>query len=398
MTKRIFSGLMALFIVFTVTSCNSGTGKNQPKTYEKFTTPVVVGQNSLADATYSDEYIDKESSEYSYDLALLCSILSSAAYYSQDEVSISLTNLGFSEERTYNYDSDKADKVAYTLASREFDGVKTVIAVLRGSIGSEWQSNFNIAESAYLNGDNSILAKGYHEGFYNACDEFLTSLDTYCQQVGNVGRVLITGHSRGGAVSNLAAAKLCEMGNYKVFCYTFAAPNVKIMTEEEKTFEGYNCIFNIANPEDTITYMPLSQWGFELYGKILKFEKTDTAAYDAFLINYEELVGAAYDGGFENGSDDVEACFSSLAVNVPDLDVYYKTDGSSAYKTLNSLSDALSGGEFDYGSLILSAAMSGTADFLTFFIGNGDTVNEEHAAQTYLSWMQVEGIFETAAA
>lgn len=389
MAKRIISVLTSVIFCLSLISCNnSKTENNSNKTYERYTASVAVDNNTVVNAVYSDEYIDRENDEYNYDLALLCSILSSSAYCSAKDVEFGLTDLGFSDIKTYNYDSDKADKVAYTLASRYFDGEKTVIAVLRGSVGSEWESNFNIAESAYIDGDNSILAKGYHEGFYKACDEFLGNLDSYCQQVGYIGNVIITGHSRGAAVANLAAAKLCEMNNYKVFCYTFAAPKVKLLTEEEKAFDGYNCIFNIINPEDTITYMPLFDWGFGLYGRELKINKNNNAVYDEFLLKYKELTGTAYGGGFKNGSSDVEACFNKLAENVPDLETYYKPQGSSVYKTMLALSEALSGKEIDYTSLIISAAMSGTADFLTFFIGNMDTVTEEHIVKTYLSWMQ----------
>ena len=134
--------------------------------------------------------------------------------------------------------------------------------------------------------------------------------------------------------------------------------------------------------------MPISQWGFAKFGNEIRLDKTKTEVFDKFKAQYEELSGTAYGGGFQNGYTDVQSCFDLLTEKNPDLDTYYK-DGVSAYKTINSFSELFYGAEIDYVSLFVSAAMSGTADFLTFFMENGEKINEEHAAVTYVSWVLV---------
>lgn len=382
MAKRVFSGIIILVLIFSLVSCK----KVEEVNYETFSASVIISEKALVDVTYSDEFVKRDNTQYYSDISSLCVTLSAATYHSKDEVEAGLNSLGFEGEESINYDSDEENKVAYTFAQREFNGEKTVIAVLRGSEGKEWVSNFNIAESAYLNDDKSILEKGYHEGFYLAAQEFLAAFNEYAEKAGNVKNVIITGHSRGGAVSNIAAAQLSDQNKYKVFCYAYASPNVKIMTEEDKAQGKYNCIFNIVNPEDSFTYMPASQWGFARYGKEIGFDKTNTEVFEKFKAEYEEFYGKSYGGGFENGYADVQGCFDIVAEKNPDLDTYYK-DGNSAYKTINSFSQLFYGGEIDYMSLFFSAAMSGTADFLTFFMENGETINDEHAAVTYVSWV-----------
>ncbi len=381
MAKRAFSAFIALIMIISLACCK----KEEEIKYESFTASVVLGDTALVDVTYSDEFVTRDNLQYFTDISALCMTLAAATYYSADELEIGLNSLGFSGEESKNYDTDGENKVAYTFARREFNGETTVIAVLRGSQGKEWISNFNMAESAYLNDDNSILEKGYHEGFYLAAQEFLTAFNAYLAKAGNVKNVIITGHSRGGAVSNIAAAEIIKENKYKVFCYAYASPNVKIMNEEDRK-DAYNCIFNVVNPEDSFTYMPISQWGFERFGTEIKLDKTSAVAYDKFMSKYEEYNGKAYGGGFENGSSDVAGRFLTLGNKIPDLDTYYK-DGNSAYKTMNSFSAIFSGGDVDYTSVLMSAMFNGTADFLKFFMENGEKISEEHMPLTYVSWV-----------
>ena len=58
--------------------------------------------------------------------------------------------------------------------------------------------------------------------------------------------------------------KLIDEGK-EVFAYTFATPSTTISTTMKDS--EYNSIFNIVNPRDVVSYVPLSQWSFGKFGK-----------------------------------------------------------------------------------------------------------------------------------
>ena len=142
------------------------------------------------------------------------------------------------------------------------DGPITLVFVgVRGSYGFEWLTNFNLGEGPD------------HDGYREAEAELARALTAY---VGELGadpartRVLVTGHSRGGAVANLLAARLNELGRTSqalarpegVFAYTFASPAVS-----RKAVEGrYGNIFNVVSASDVVPRLPLASWGYGRHG------------------------------------------------------------------------------------------------------------------------------------
>ena len=58
----------------------------------------------------------------------------------------------------------------------------------------------------------------------------------------------------------------------------------------------YNNIFNIVNPADMMTYLPLSAWGYDRYGVDIELPGLDDESFaerfEAFCSSYEQLVGA----------------------------------------------------------------------------------------------------------
>ena len=125
-----------------------------------------------------------------------------------------------------------------------------IVVVIRGTQGDwdEWRSNFEV-------GSNLT-----HEGFNIAMRDLSGRFDNYILEHGlyvnpqnNI--VLITGHSRGGAVANLKGANLNSGGHdivlqENLYVYTFGAPN----TTRDAT--RHLNIFNIINRNDAITLVP----------------------------------------------------------------------------------------------------------------------------------------------
>ena len=85
-------------------------------------------------------------------------------------------------------------------------------------------------------------------------------------------RILITGHSRGGAIANLLAADLGDPDDDAsalapssgIYAYTFAAPCAT--RADDRHDPRFDNIFNVVNEADIVTQLPLSSWGFGRYG------------------------------------------------------------------------------------------------------------------------------------
>lgn len=240
-----------------------------------------------------------DAAEYRQELALTALALSGAAYVEmRDSLSVqdALKALGFGTVQSYHYEAAKdiGDRTAYTfglqkLESRKGKAQYLAAVVVRGT-GEymEWASNLNVGTGSD------------HTGFLRAEKELRANLKRYLSQAGITGpadgsvKFLITGHSRGGAVANLLAARLCEtklarQGN--IYAYTFAAPAVSTQACQE----GYEWIFNIINPEDLVTQVPLEAWGYHRYGVDLPLPVEDSGElFDAVNRQYKALTGRDY--------------------------------------------------------------------------------------------------------
>ena len=150
---------------------------------------------------------------------------------------------------------------------------KTLFLVsIRGSYGSEWLSDLNMGSAADYQVDEIT-----HEGFSDAAREIVDELMArVTEEAGLDGTddicLLFTGHSRGAATANIAAAYADEMSQgmrvlaplSSIYCYTFATPTVTTFDTAHDAL--YDNIFNIMNPSDMVPRLPLTSWGYERYG------------------------------------------------------------------------------------------------------------------------------------
>lgn len=150
--------------------------------------------------------------------------------------------------------------------------------IIRGtSGGKEWISNFTIGKS------------GEHYGFNTAASRVIAEIQAYLKEhnIDSKNAIIwVTGHSRGGGVSNLVAKAMVDK-NYNVFAYTFAAPAVT--QESSKSNAKYSHIFNIINADDFVPCLPLSKWGFGLYGTV-----KETKLKESQKIVFETRTGKTY--------------------------------------------------------------------------------------------------------
>lgn len=164
---------------------------------------------------------------------------------------------------------------SYTFANRQiyYKGEKKnqIIIDIRGTDGVEWEGNMKLTGKTY-----SEAYKNTHYSFDIAKNLVLIDLQVYIgtlQAKGiqtNDSVIWVTGHSRGGAIANLLAAELTDMGSVNnnigdVFGYTFATANATMLYNNK----SYGNIFNHCFLDDFVPSVPLASWGYGNYGKTL---------------------------------------------------------------------------------------------------------------------------------
>lgn len=311
---------------------------------------------------------------YNHDLARASSVLAALAYAESGFYQSGsktppymenvLHQLGFDmvETGSYRFRSEvvdevldvmtqQSDGVAYGLARKELmpapDGTpRELIAVsVRGSYGSEWLSNFNLGAGEAAAAAEALADERSHDhtGYQVAALEILGELDAWVDEADARGAevsVLLTGHSRGGAVAGLLAAMLDDRAAAgtgedarteadaaaqapmqrapRVFAYTFASPRTTLNARGNDA--RYGNIFNIVNPADLVTNLPLESWGYVRYGVDVPLPSLDDEGFGerfaAMQDAFEHLTGArdSYDAEAETAIDGVVA---ELARTVP---------------------------------------------------------------------------------
>ena len=265
-----------------------------------FTSMATGAETISTEVAWDDEWFFQDPTAYNHELATTCSVLSAvanseSAYYQAGSTSpaymeAALAELGFEEISTasYQYRSEIFDEivdffvgsddvVAYSVASKHVTSAsgaeKTLFLVsIRGSYGSEWLSDLNLGDAESY-GMDAID----HEGFTRSAREIVDDLTArITEEAGLDGTddiaLLFTGHSRGAATANIAAAYADEMSQglrvlaplESIYCYTFATPGVTPSGNASDSL--YGNIFNILNPSDMVPRLPLESWGYERYG------------------------------------------------------------------------------------------------------------------------------------
>lgn len=275
-------------------------------------------------------------------------------------------------DEVLNLFTDESDAVAYTIARKHLqvaDGAAPrdlILVSVRGSYGSEWLSNLKLMPEdanaehpvepladvltawmsfvGTLTGQRAVEyatentaapqsdGTDDHGGYSRASEEICAELNRWiaasCDDGAEVA-VLLTGHSRGGAIANLVAAELDDIATARpaqspaVYAYTFASPATTLSDHAHNA--RYGNIFNIVNPADIMPYLPLQSWGYERYGSNLYLPAVDedrfANAYEDMQRSYVRTVGveSGYDPDDKRVIDRVSAEVSQQVATVQDL-------------------------------------------------------------------------------
>ncbi len=230
---------------------------------------------------WSDDWFGVSSSDYNGKLALVSAALDGTAYFKDKNglpsgrlAEAAFKDLGFDPAtiRSYNYDypytENDNDAVAFTIAAKKIGDTSLVALVARGTtVQDEWVSNLRLLENS-TGGETPVD----HYGFFKTADNVYEDLCKYLEDLVNSGNgysykniiFYITGHSRGGAIANVLAARLDDLyGKDRVFAYPIAVPAVSSRASED----GYENIFNIMGAKDDVVLTAFKEIGFKRFGR-----------------------------------------------------------------------------------------------------------------------------------
>lgn len=202
--------------------------------------------------------------------------------------------------------------------------------------GYEWVSNFNVGENQPL----------YHKGFKRAADEIIEWVKDYSPE-GKTVKYWITGHSRGGALTNLVAKELTDSTESDVYAYGFATPRYLNTRSPEYigNISNYNNIINLISCDDFVPQVALQKWGYSRYGQNWEFNPSPDNR-DAMKAYFTENLSNGYGGFTTEQMLDLIDAFSAVA---PTSQEYYSK--KYAYTTEHGrFSRAHSGGAVTFST------------------------------------------------
>lgn len=196
---------------------------------------------------------------------MLCVMAQSA--YDKDCIKSNYSELGFDNCSLYDYNSTyyQEDNCGYAIGYQDYpDGTREYLITVRGTAnqltelnGTEWWSDFNLGFSQISRSSSTIK---YHYGFNQAADRIKRSLKNWNNGSVRTDKVryVLTGHSRGAAVSNIVSAWLIDEGVKKsnLYSYNFACPDVAISDQSVFLDSNMNSIFNLNCSQDMVGQVP----------------------------------------------------------------------------------------------------------------------------------------------
>ena len=193
------------------------------------------------------------------------------------------------------------------------------VTVRSGGYFLEWSNN------VYL-GDGT-KSDYMHEGWYNAANALIVYLKAYIKDYNITGRikVWVAGFSRGAAVSNLAAGLMdneieknkgfldngTNLTRDNLYAYTFETPqgaNINSKNVKAPKDPIYNNIWNVINPNDLVTKVAMSAYGFTRFGqdKFITTKFYDPEGFEQNRAVYKKIYSESYKDVDKYSADDFE--------------------------------------------------------------------------------------------
>ena len=207
---------------------------------------------------YDDSFWAGKSTKYDNQLASLSMAMVLTAGNSTDTNAVeALTGIGCEKVVSKGYENRTEKAAASVMGVKTLaDGTRVIAVIIRGSRNSaEWAKNVELGKS------------GDAAGYSAAAKTIYNNAVSYIKKnAGKNYKIWIAGHSRGGALANLAGKKLSDKyGKAKVYGYCFENP---VVAAKNKKDAKYTNIHNFRDIDSGVTTaMPSYMNAFDLVGK-----------------------------------------------------------------------------------------------------------------------------------
>ena len=165
---------------------------------------------------------------------------------------------------------------------------------------ADWLDNINVLSKQKSFGK-------FHKGFWNALEDIWKPLDDqfHSLQKQKERPLFITGHSLGGAMASIAAARIISEDRYFISVYTFGQPRALTRTTA-KTFDA-ECrsrFFRFHNNNDIVTRIPSWVTGYSHVGTHLYItEENEIHSDKGFWFRFIDYIDGAFSSLTERGVD-----------------------------------------------------------------------------------------------
>lgn len=250
--KRILAMLLSIVMVST-SFAFAETGMNESSmNYKGF----LAGNTQQMKIYYNDSYWTGNSSEYNEHLASLSMALALTGYDKKATNSMNaLKKIGCKKVKCKEYKPNTENCVATVMGSKKLsNGTILVPVVIRSTQNNKiWIKNVQAG------------SKGEAAGFKTAASKAYSNVTSYVKSLKTKKvKVWIMGHSRYGAIANLAAKKLnSKYGKKKVYAYCFENPMTAVKSSGNEKISN---IHNVRAMESGVTAMLPSYMNFDVYG------------------------------------------------------------------------------------------------------------------------------------
>ncbi|MDY6905281.1 MAG: lipase family protein [Thermodesulfobacteriota bacterium] len=168
---------------------------------------------------------------------------------------------------------------------------------------ADWLDNINAFGTKQLFGE-------FHRGFWNAVEDVWQPINTKCRDLQKQRKrpIFITGHSLGGAMATIAAAKFVHEDKPFTSVYTFGQP--RAMTRSTAQIFNMECksrFFRFHNNNDIVTRVPARLMGYSHIGTYLYIAEEATIHRESgFWFRFIDYFDGALSALREQGVDAVE--------------------------------------------------------------------------------------------
>lgn len=251
---------------------------------------------------------------FSHDNALALAKVSQAAYEPLAEVEALATSFWDFDKISF-IQNPHQDTELYVLGNQ-----KHVVVAFRGSESAinDWNTNLSIKLKPAFQGK-------VHEGFYDALEgvwaRLVRTLVGFCD---NQQAIWLTGHSLGGALASLAAAKLHDAGISAAGLYTFGQPRVgdQFFAYWINAHLGKR-YYRFVNYRDGVCKLPPKKWGFVHAGIPVNLSKgghllLDQEDWQSFMEDLDNSWTSFLDTAFDTHKQhSMQAYIQTIADNMP---------------------------------------------------------------------------------